>query len=265
MSSPERTDAPARPRYHRRYVDSQNQGWHPTGADGDAVLYAADYGHPPPPGAATRYQRDLPPRGLDELAATRGPLRPVEPITDADRALLVSTFQKAGRKTITTLAAALEQLFHEIREAHGGLQADTSYDFARRTLTAGREGSWESALLHDIVLFGNELNLAKPTRALPAFNVTARRAAGPVQRVDPAAREVLVGVLRRWVTDPERYTELAETLAVVVSDYCDDTAGPSGWRIVADQWLQPGALAHDHYSRCHGLFYSVSAHFYTRD
>jgi hypothetical protein len=74
-------------------------------------------------------------------------------------------FDAAGQKTIATLAAALERVFHQIRESHGGLQsASGSYEYAKRTLQAGREGSWESVVLIDVVLFGNSLNLAKAAR-----------------------------------------------------------------------------------------------------
>jgi hypothetical protein len=47
-------------------------------------------------------------------------------------------------------------------------------------------------------------------------------------------------VIYRWTTDQQRYTEVAETLAFVVSSYADGTE--RGWAAVADQWLQPGGL-----------------------
>lgn len=239
---------------HRPYrvVDARNQGWHPVGGHGtEDAWYAADYG----------FQRDLEDRTWDQLLATRAPLRPVEPITGDDEAELRELFGRAGRKTITTLAAALETAFHEIREMRRTTRNDDdSYDWTRRTVMAGREGSWESEVLIEIMLFGNELNLAKPGRGPGGFDVDVRRVAGPSKRVDVAVRRAMADMFLRWVTDPDRYTELAETLAGVVSRYCDETAGPGGWRAVADQWLQPGGLAQESFSTCYRLFYSLSEH-----
>jgi hypothetical protein len=210
-----------------RAVDRDNQGWHPShGADGGTV-YAADYG----------FERDLPDRPLDELAATRGPLRPVEPVTEFDVRLLRHDFGEAGRKTITTLAAALETVFHRLCDERD------SYQFARRTLMAGREGSWESELLIDVVMFGSGLN----------------HAANPSKRVNRVVQGNMAAMFWRWVVAPDRYTEVAETLASIVSSYCDDQ--DAGWKAVADQWLQPGALAQADFSTCYRLFYSVSEHF----
>lgn len=236
-----------------RAVDRDNQGWHPTrGADGE-VVYAADYG----------FQRDLADRSLEQLAETRGPLRPVLPITEDDVAALRELFAVAGRKTVTTVAAALETVFYHLREEKGGLDnAHGSYEYARRTLMAGREGSWESELLHEVVLFGNGLNLATAKQAgCHEWNVEARRAAGPARRVHGDVRAALAAMFGRWVTDPDRYTEVAETLAYVVSSYADQQAG--GWAGVADQWLMPGGLAKDDFSMCYRLFYSLSEHFNT--
>lgn len=239
--------------WHPRYVDSDNQGWLPT-LDGDGqIVYRADYGT----------GRGLPARSLPELVATRGPIRPVLPITDEDQALLEATFTTAGRKTITTIASALEEVFHRARETRGGLSAvHDSYHYAMRTLTAGREGSWESELLKQVVLLGNGLNLAPPRQG--ANNtVEALRRRGPSRRVAVAARDVLVDVFSRWVCDPARYTEVAETLAWVVSCHADRTAGPGGWTAVADQWLQPAGLAREDFTTCYRLFYSLSEHFDT--
>lgn len=237
-----------------RAVDRDNQGWHPSrGTDGD-VKYAADYG----------FQRDLADRSLEELAETRGPLRPVLPITEDDVTALHELFAVAGRKTITTIAAALEAVFHHLREEKGGLDnSHGSYEYAKRTLLAGREGSWESELLFDVVLFGNGLNLASAKQAgCHEWNVDARRAAGPARRVHADVRAGLAAMFGRWVVGPDRYTEVAATLAYVVSSYCDETGG--GWHAVADQWLMPGGLAQDDFSNCYRLFYSLSEHFDTK-
>jgi hypothetical protein len=40
-------------------------------------------------------------------------------------------------------------------------------------------------------------------------------------------------ILYRWTTDPDRFTEVAGTLAAVVSEYADSTE--RGWADIADQ------------------------------
>ena len=126
-------------------------------------------------------------------------------------------------------------------------------------MMAGRAGSWEADLLISVVWIGNGLNLAKPTKAMK--DVGKLRAAGPVRRVDKAARDAMAAIIWwRWVTNPERYTELAENLAAVVSRYADDRFGRDGWAKIADQWLQPGGLAHVDFATCYRLFYSLSQH-----
>jgi hypothetical protein len=235
-----------RPLY--RVVDHDNQGWYPAADGRGGVIYTARHGA----------SGDLAPRSFEQLAATRGPLRPVEPVTDADVAALHRLFAATGRKTITTLAAAIELVFHQLRQERG--RHDDSFEFASRTLVAGREGSWESVVLIEVMLFGNELNLAPATRK-NRYDTAARRAAGPMTRVDAATRDHMAAVLHRWVSDPGRYTEVAETLAGVVSAYCD--AQPDGWRAVADQWLQPGGLAQNNFSLCYRLFCSRSERFDT--
>jgi hypothetical protein len=231
-----------------RVVDADNQGWYSTRSSGGALVYCAGY-----------RREDLPERSLEELAATRGPLRPVLHITDDDDAEMRRLFAQAGRKTIATLAAALETVFHQLRESRGGLGAHDSYEFAMRTIKAGRAGSWEAEALDAVLWFGNELNLPK-VKGVHDSDVDGRRAAGPGKRVDFDVHRELTAMLTRWVTDPARYTEVAETLASVVSSYADDTAGPDGWRAVADQWLQPGGLANETFVACYRLLYSTSAH-----
>jgi hypothetical protein len=255
-----------------RVVDQENQGWHPMGGAGELILYAADYG----------FERDLADRPFDQLVTDRGPLRPVEPITTEDWAELDRLFTLAGRRTVTTLAAALETVFHRIREDAGpdrpgkwlapGGGYDT-YQAARRAMLAGREGSWESEALITVMLFGNELNLPD-IKGRRHADVDERRAAGPSKRVHREAHAAMAAMFHRWVTDPARYTEVAETLAAVVSTYADEhgevipghatNADPvphTGWAVVADQWLQPGGLAQQAFSDCYRLLYSTSDHF----
>jgi hypothetical protein len=238
---------------HYRVVDVAGQGWflaaevvEPGSGGGRSPVYAADYD----------WQRGLARMPLPQLEANRGPLRPVLPVEAADETQLRALLARAGRRAISSLAAAVECVFHDIRESFGGLSAPRSYQLAKTALTAGREGSWESAVLIEIVLFGNGLNLAGR-----GHDVGVRRAAGPSRRVDPVVRGDLAAMIGRWVTGPARYTEVAETLAVVVSRFCDETAGPRGWQAVADQWLQPGGLARRDFSACYRLLYSLSEHF----
>jgi hypothetical protein len=212
-----------------RVVDRENQGWHPVGRAG-STAYAADFGS----------QRDLPDVPYAELFAARAPLRPVENVTPADVEQLRDLFTEAGRKTVTTLAAALGTVLRRLAEERSGAGHRDSWEYARRTLIAGREGSWESQVLTDVALFGKEL---------------------APKRVHPAVQERMAAMFWRWVTGPGRYTEVAETLASVVSSYCDQQE--TGWKAVADQWLQPGGLAQADFSTCYRLLYSHSEHFDT--
>lgn len=230
-----------------RLVDAHNQGWYQVAGPG--IRFAADYGD----------TRNLDDRlTLADIDTTRGPWRPVEPITDADTATLVQVFRDCGRSTVTTIAAALEDVFHQIRESYGGLNNLDSYPHAMRTMTAGREGSWESEALKKVIWFGNGLNLVRGKRGENP-TVEAMRRRGPNRRVNIAGRATLATMFHRWVTDPTRYTEVAETLAFEVSHYADSCL--PGWAHVADRWLTPGALDQDNFRTCYCLFYSRSARF----
>jgi hypothetical protein len=71
----------------------------------------------------------------------------------------------------------------------------------------------------------------------------------------------MAAIISRWVTDPVRYTEVAETLADIVS-YHADQYGADGWRAIADQWLQSSAIGRSGYrSACYRLFHSRSEHY----
>jgi hypothetical protein len=80
-------------------------------------------------------------------------------------------------------------------------------------------------------------------------------------RVDPVARDALTAILITWVTDPGRYTEVAETLTGIVSGYADRVHGPCGWKRIADQWAQPGGLAKEVFRETYRWLYSRSEHF----
>lgn len=201
-------------------------------------------------------------RPLAEIERHFGPCRPVLAVTQADEDELQAAFGLAGRKLITSLASAIELVHHEAfgRYPEGSLPWNAVH-YARRTLIAGRPGSWESMALLDIVHFGNELNLYPRKDELPP---DARRQTGPnPKRVHVDARDQMAAVLRRWTGDPDRYTEVAETLAWEVSHYADQAHGADGWAKIADQWLQPASMAKAAFRNCYRLLYSQSEHFDT--
>jgi len=163
-------------------------------------LYHADYGS----------SRGLEPLTLDELTAQRGPWRPVEPVTDADEKLIVDALVEAGQKAAGSVLVALYALFRAEAKAN---------PVGPGRLLSGREGSWESAGLRHLAWDVGSQIAEKPSRF---HQMTSLR---------------LVDVIERWVTDPERYTEVAETLAYIFGRFAD-AAG--GWDKVADRHLQPG-------------------------
>ncbi|ELB87122.1 hypothetical protein Rwratislav_41350 [Rhodococcus wratislaviensis IFP 2016] len=236
-------DHPARPAPESlpgRVVDRDNQGWFSTSDTSGNWVYSPGWSSPT--------------CDYETLQATRSPLRPVLPVTSEDEHRIAELLASSGRQAIATLAAALEVVHYRARRERGWLDRPAeSADYAKATLIAGRPGSWESSLLIDVILFGNGLNL--PTEGL---DVEQRRAAGPNRRVSTPNRDQLAEVFQRWVSDPQRYTEVAETLASIVSDFCDSHHGADGWRAVADQWLQPTSLDRDGFTVTYRLFYSRS-------
>jgi hypothetical protein len=242
------TDAPY------RVVDSHNQSWLTAGPTGEGGhLYNPSY---------SGQQAGLQPMTLPQLAAGRGGWRPVVPATDEEEAAIEGALRGAGRKAVASVCAALEVLFDEVRQAHGGLtRAHDSYEAATRTLVAGRPGSWESAVLIELVLAGNGFNLVRP-KGRGYHDVDRMRANGPVPRVDKPARDALAVVFRAWACSPDRYVEVAETLASIVSRHADREHGADGWKRCADQWLQPdAAIRSEDFSPCYRLLYSQSEHF----
>ncbi|KZL30481.1 MULTISPECIES: hypothetical protein [Rhodococcus] len=225
-----------------RVVDHDNRGWFLTLDADNRDVYAER-----PAGAAQVYV---------DLVAAHGPLRPVVALTSTDADALRGLFARAGRKTVATLAAALELVHYRLRESRGGLErwAESSA-YANTTLIAGRPGSWESELIYPIVLFGNSLNLADK----PAGDPTRQRAEGPHRRVDAQVRDDIAVIIERWVTDPAGYTEVAENLAALVAGFADKEYGADGWKKVADQWLDPRAALHNAETDVlYRLFYSRS-------
>jgi hypothetical protein len=70
----------------------------------------------------------------------------------------------------------------------------------------------------------------------------------------------MAAIITRWVMDRARYTEVAETLADIVSCYAD-RHGPDGWHMVADQWLQSPAFCGSGFRACYRLLHSRSEHY----
>lgn len=225
-----------------RVVDRDNNGWY-LAADGHGgTAYCLNYSTQIPDYAT--------------LEAAHGPLRPVLPVTDADVAELDRLCSEAGRKAVTSLAAALATVVKRLYENAGGVERSLeSSAYAYRTLAAGRAGSWEAELLRSVVSFGYELNDNR--KASKSGGGSALEAKGPGHRVDRDARDGMATIIMRWVTDPARYTEVAETLAWIVSQHADQH-GADGWRRIADQWLQPSALIGEDFRNCYRLFYSRS-------
>ncbi|RJQ74211.1 hypothetical protein D5S17_23365 [Pseudonocardiaceae bacterium YIM PH 21723] len=242
-------------KYPYRIADQLNQGWL---TQGDGTYHGFD------PSAISE-KKLLDARPLSEIERDFGPWRPVVPMPDSDQDALYTAFALAGRKTVTSVASALDQVFHEVRRrfvAEHGEEGFEDYGYAVRTLTAGRPGSWEAASLIDLVPFGNELNL-HPRKA--DSSASEMRETGPnLKRVHLEARDAIAAVLRQWTSSGDFYVEVAETLASVVSRYADEKYGADGWKAIADQWLQPGGLAKENFHYCYKLLYSTSEYMDTR-
>lgn len=210
-----------------RVVDREHRGWMLTSERlGGPLVYqdASDLG-------ARRYLSPT------ELAAERGPLRPVVTPAGEGVAELRRAWAIAGRKAAYTTAVAVQLAFNELRERNGGLAAPKSWDQTREQVRAGRPGSWEAVRLFELMLWAN---------------------VDKTRRYEDVAARMIAAVLVRWVADPDDYTEVAETLAAEFSAFADEVGG---WRAVADQWLQQGALDRDGLMLTYGLLYSASPDF----
>ncbi len=218
-----------------RVVDAEHRGWWLMGGGtpGGQPGYATS-------GGPYRSEDLL---TYDELNERTGPLRPVEPITDADLAELERLLALAGRKAVYSLAVAVYRTIGRLRDDAGGFELGDSernhlsHEVSVQQIRAGRAGSWEAELLVDVALWAGH---------------------GKPSRIHEEACAGMTAVLYRWCTDPARFTEVAETLAAVVSRYADEHGG---WRTVADQWLQPGALDQEGVRLTYGLFYSLGISF----
>lgn len=208
-----------------RVVDAEHRGWMLMGTgDSPEYLDASDY--------AT--QRFVAPAQLDR---EYGPLRPVVPASIEDVDQLRAAWGRVGRQAVYTTAVAVQVAFELLRSGHGGLAAPDSYDLARRQLVAGRPGSWESARLFDIQLWADP---------------------GKVKRYNAAAADEVASVIVGWVSNPDRYVEVAENLSTLFSEFTDEAGG---WTTVADQWLQRGGLDREGMFLTYSLFYACGREF----
>lgn len=181
-----------------RLVDAHSQGWAHQGRG----RYLADYAR----------QRGLPELPHGRLLATRGPLRPVQRITDDGQQATRAALRMAGPLAVTTLVVALADVATRLATGPGG----------PRVLMAGQETAWESQMLAPVVSWGYHLDPA---------------------RVHGPAAGVLTTQLVSWVTDPHRYTEVAQTLTEQLAHVVDTPPAASAaaaWARVADAALQPG-------------------------
>lgn len=191
-----------------RVVDADGDPWmcrDPYGAEEEALVS----GRPWKPGD--------PPRTVDQvvfennhtrsvlayatLTERHGPVRPVVAMPPADAERLQELARAAGRKTLGTIAAALYAVEMRLgaeppQLAHpGGL-------VHRDRLTAGRPGSWEAAILIDVIW------VVGPT-------VTG-------DRIYPPLMDAATEIFARWATSPDGYVEFAETIPVVLAPVIDN-------------------------------------------
>lgn len=222
-------------------IDRLNVQWYQSLQE-DEGRYAA-YGH----------SLNLPDRSYADLLDSRGPLRPVELLSGTDHDQLERLFDVTARRTITTLAAALAVLVHEIWEANGGRSAEATFVDSADSLhpTPG-----QTQALLQVAVFGDELNRAPRSRY-------AERPHAPTAspRVDTEARDQMTTMMRGWINSPARYIVVPTTLAAIVTAYCDTRGGLDGWKLVADAWLQPRAAGRHAFRSCYQLFYALSDHF----
>ncbi|MFB7649407.1 hypothetical protein ACFC0S_15885 [Streptomyces sp. NPDC056084] len=180
-----------------RVVDASLQGWYRRSGDG---RYDADSGQ----------ARGLETMAYEDLAAARGPLRPVEPPSTLDSDAVRAALAGAGRKAAASLLVAVFRLTEQDARAR-------RTQGAKSWLLAGREGSNEAASL-DRLAWGIGCDLAEKPK-----------------RYDAEAVDVLVRVIEGWVTGSDRYVEVAANLAWLFSGVADEAGG---WAAVADQYLQ---------------------------
>lgn len=220
-----------------RLVDAGNRGWARL-EDGQYAGYDLSM----PEGF-----RWLPPRAAKEIV---GPVRPVVAMTEAERERLYELMATAGEKAVATVAAAVDLVRLEARQRFR--QRPPGHEdagaYAVRTLTAGHPESWQSEALLRVADVGQIMNMGGRRR-------------GRRGRVAGEVCAAIVEVLRRWTDSPDRYTEVAENLAWVVSAFADLQDGAHGWMRIADRWLRPGTPEPEQFDACYRLLYCKSEWF----
>ncbi|MBO0876810.1 MAG: SRPBCC family protein [Pseudonocardia sp.] len=175
---------PRRANQPSQVVDLWHLGWRLI-SGGDAInggMYTAN-----PTGAGA-------PRTLGDLAATRGPLRPVVGPSAADIHEIDQLLALARKRAAPSIAAAVHAAYARLRETHADLGADLRGGLARQRLTSASEATPPAAALLAL--------LAEPEPATSAIH--------------PATRDVLARMITRWVGHPDHYTDPAVTLVTVV-------------------------------------------------
>lgn len=142
----------------------------------------------------------------EQLAADRGPLRPVGAMSTEDSNKLALALFQAGKKGVATLLVALNRTA-QMLIADGG---DTA------VFTSGRPGSWEAADLRRALRLGEDIDDS---------------------RVDPEALETALSLLLKWITGPVQ-PELADGLAGILGDAAKQAQSWGGWDAITDEELQ---------------------------
>ncbi len=164
-----------------RFVDNTQRGWLTLG-EGRCSTY-------PSLSAATR-ETFL----FSEVVARRGPIRPVEPPSRRDVHVLEIALAAAGPQAVQTTMVVLHRFYQECRNKDGH----------SLRLTAGRPGSWESAVLETLAA-GSDCFTAQETHLNTLHTVTE--------------------VLTRWLFNDNVYVELAEGLASIFGSVIDVVGG----------------------------------------
>ena len=146
----------------------------------------------------------------DEVLTRPAPLRPVLPITDEDQAEIARLLETAELHAAASVLAGIYRATKAVYDREAP---------QLRPLHAGCPGSWE-------------------TERLPwlAWEIGADLNDQP-RRLDEEVTAGIAAMIQRWVTDPARYTEVAENLAAAFSRHTDKVGG---WYKVSDGYMWPG-------------------------
>lgn len=142
-------------------------------------------------------------RTYEQIVEESGPVRHIDVPADGDSEAIRQALRQAGPKALATLTAALNAAATACEHATGRPE----------DLVAGRPGSTESS-----IVLGMTLDVGPEV---------------PLTSVDPAALEVVAGILTRWVTG-ETVVEVAETLGWLLGPLVDEL----GWMGITDPWAR---------------------------